>query len=424
MRDRLKDKLLHKGIRIEMMLFLILVAVVALGNNMGDAVYSNYFKEVYNVSATQRAFIEFPRELPGLLCALVIGALSFLGDVKTVVVAQILSCIGLIALGLFTPSFGIMLIFVFINSLGKHIFIPLLDSLGMGLAEPDRVGQRMGQYGSIKTLVGFLAGILVFFGFRSGAFSFASETKWIFIAGASVFGIATIVSLLLVKYTRGMPISGGSKKFRLVFRYRYRYYYVLTILHGFQKQIAFVFSAWVIVDLLLKGADIISLLTIIGSFLGIFFLRLVGKLMDKLGIRFMLFTEGVLFILLYTAFGFVVWYISENAVSGAGWSVLLVYALFVLDRLTMQLAMIKSVYLRSVAYDKSEITSVLSTGTSLDHIVTILAAQLSGFIWTQFGPQYVFFAAAFLSLGNLFVAWRAKPDDGVEAKALAEANAE
>ena len=67
-------------------------------------------------------------------------------------------------------------------------------------------------------------------------------------------------------------------------------------------------------------------------------------------------------------------------------------------------------HLRSIAYDKSEITSILSTGTSLDHIVAILAAQLSGFIWTQFGPPYVFFMAAILSLGNLFVAWRVKPD--------------
>ena len=40
----LKNKLLNKGIRIEMMLFFILIAVVALGNNMGDSVFSNYFK--------------------------------------------------------------------------------------------------------------------------------------------------------------------------------------------------------------------------------------------------------------------------------------------------------------------------------------------------------------------------------------------
>ena len=410
MREKIKDRLLRKGIRIEMLLFFVLISVVALGNNMGDSVFSNYFKEVYNVTASQRAFIEFPRELPGLLCALIIGGLSFLGDIKTVVVTQILACIGLMALGLFTPTFGIMLIFLFTNSLGMHLFMPLSDSIGMSLAEPDKVGQRMGQYGSIKTLVGFFAGIVVFFGFRSGAFSFTSDIKWIFIVGTGIFAVAIIVSVFLVKYTKGMSISGGKKKFRLVFRYRYRFYYILTILHGVQKQIAFVFGSWVIVDLLLKGADIMSLLTIVSSFIGIFFLRLVGKAMDKYGIRFMLYTEALLFIFVYTIYGFVVWYIAENAISGAGWSVLLVYALFIMDRLSMQLSIVKSVYLRSIAYDKSEITSILSTGTSLDHIVAILAAQLSGFIWTQFGPQYVFFMAAILSLGNLFVAWRVKPD--------------
>ena len=143
MGDKLKKRLLDKGIRIEMLLFLILIAVVALGNNMGDSVFSNYFKEVYNVTASQRAFIEFPRELPGLLCALVIGSLSFLGDIKTVVLTQILACVGLMALGLFTPSFGIMLIFLFTNSLGMHLFMPLSDSIGMSLAEPDKVGHRM-----------------------------------------------------------------------------------------------------------------------------------------------------------------------------------------------------------------------------------------------------------------------------------------
>ena len=95
----------------------------------------------------------------------------------------------------------------------------------------------------------FLAGIIVFFGFRTGSFSFSSDIKWIFVLGACIFAVATVVSLFLVKYTKGMSISGGNK-FRLVFRYRYRYYYILTILHGVQKQIAYVFGSWVIVDLL------------------------------------------------------------------------------------------------------------------------------------------------------------------------------
>ncbi|NLW70620.1 MAG: MFS transporter, partial [Eubacteriaceae bacterium] len=41
-----------------------------------------------------------------------------------------------------------------------------------------------------------------------------------------------------------------------------------------------------------------------------------------------------------------------------------------------------------------------------DHVVAIISAQLSGLIWKYFGPQWVFFMAAFFSLGNLFVACR------------------
>ena len=68
MGDKLKKRLLDKGIRIEMLLFLILIAVVALGNNMGDSVFSNYFKEVYNVTASQRAFINFRENFGPAMC--------------------------------------------------------------------------------------------------------------------------------------------------------------------------------------------------------------------------------------------------------------------------------------------------------------------------------------------------------------------
>ena len=73
---------------------------------------------------------------------------------------------GLLALALLTPSFGVMLIFLFINSMGMHLFMPLGDSIGMSIAEPDQVGHRIGQYASVKTAMGFAAGLLVFFGFR------------------------------------------------------------------------------------------------------------------------------------------------------------------------------------------------------------------------------------------------------------------
>jgi hypothetical protein len=52
--------------------------------------FKMYYKKVYYVTAFQRGFIEFPRELPGLLCVLVIGTLGFLGDLKVAFIAPLL----------------------------------------------------------------------------------------------------------------------------------------------------------------------------------------------------------------------------------------------------------------------------------------------------------------------------------------------
>lgn len=400
-------------IRREMLLFFIMISAAALGNGLSDSVYSNYFKEAYNVTATQRALIEIPRELPGLLCALIIASLSMLGDVKISLIAQVLACAGLTALGLFTPSYGVMLIFLFINSMGMHLFMPLSDSIGMALAEPGQVGRRIGQYASLKMMFGLAAGLTVFFGFRFSWFSFHTPVNLLFLLGAGAFVIAILAAALLVRHeAASKPVR---RRTRLVFRRQYRWFYLLTMLHGVQKQIAYVFGAWVIVDLLLKGADIMSLLLIATSFISIFFMRGIGRWIDRYGIRRMMFLDAFTFIFIYIIYGFVVWGITARVLPDAGWPVLFIYALFVLDRLSMQIGVVKSVYLRQIAVTKEEITNVLSTGISLDHIVSILAAQLSGLVWTFLGPQWVFFLAAFFSLGNLFVATQVRRDTDAQS---------
>ncbi len=403
--------------RKDLLLYFVMISAVALGNGLSDSVYSNYFKETYRVTAMQRAFIEFPRELPGLLCALAISALSLLGDAKTAFIAQVSACAGLTALGLFTPSFGVMLIFLFVNSMGMHLFLPLSDSMGMALAEPGQLGRRVGQYYSLKMTFGFVAGLTVFFGFRFGAFSFHTGHNLLFLLGASAFFIAAVAAALLVK--QGSTAACRLERTRLVLRKRYAFYYLLTMLNGVQKQIAIVFGSWVIVDLLLKKADVMSLLLITASFISIFFMRAIGRWIDRFGVKRMLYVDALTFIFVYVAYGFVVWGIVGGALPGAGWPVFLIYALFVLDRLSMQVGVVKSVYLRSIALSQAEVTATLSMGTSLDHAVSILAAQFSGFIWTFWGPQWVFFMAAFFSLGNLLVAWRVRIGSPGPAEAAA-----
>lgn len=389
-------------------MFIILISAVALANGLSDGVYSNYFKEVYRVSSIQRGFIEFPRELPGLLCAVVIGLIGFLGDLRVALIAQILGAVGVTLLGLFTPSFGIMLIFLFINSMGMHLFMPLSDSIGMSLAEPDQVGKRMGQFSSVRAAFSLIAALLVFFGFRFGIFSFNTKIKWIFIVAAAAFLCAIIMASIMIN--RLKPTKAKRTRTKLVLRKQYRYYYLLTILKGVQKQIAFVYGTWVIVDLLSKKADTTALLTITFTFISIFFLSKLGKWLDHFGIKAMMYFDALTFIIIYIIYGFVVWGIVEGVLPDHGWSVWFIYLLFICDRLSMQIGMVNSIYLRSVAWDHEEVTSTLSMGISLDHFVSILAAMAGGFIWANWGSQWVFFLAAAFSLGNLFVAWRVQPE--------------
>lgn len=404
-----------KQMRPGVFLFFVLVAAVALGNGLSDGVYSNYFKEVYQISAFQRGLIEFPRELPGLLCAVVIGALSFLGDLKTAFIAQILSIIGVTILGLFTPTFAVMLIFLFINSMGMHMFMPLQDAIGMSLAEPNQVGKRMGQFFSTRAAFNLVAALLVFFGFRYGFFSFATSVKWIFLVSAMAFAFASVITLIMIR-----RVSSTKKVFRtnkLVIHKQYRYFYMLTILHGVQKQVAYVYGTWVIVDLLLKKADTLALLAITVGFISIFFLNIIGHWMDKYGIKRMMYVDALTFIGVYIIYGFVVWGITSKVLPSTGWSIWIVYLLFVLDRLSMQIGMVKSIYLRSIAFNEQDVVSTLSMGISLDHMVSIVAAIAGGFVWSVWGSQWVFFFAAFFSLGNLYVAYKVQPE---KEKALAE----
>lgn len=270
----------------------------------------------------------------------------------------------------------------------------------------------MGQYSSVRSAFGLLAALLVFFGFRLGFFSFQPAVKWIFIVSAAFFLFGVVVAFTMVRKVR--PVKTKPKKLKLVLRKQYKYYYLLAILHGVQKQIAYVYGTWLIVDLLLKKADTIALLSIVIGFVSIFFMNLIGRWMDRFGLKKMMFIEAFAFIFVYILYGFVAWVITSRLYPTHGLAVGVVYLLFIIDRLSMQMGMVRSVYLRSIAWDEEEVTATLSTGVSLDHVVSILAAIAGGFIWTQWGSHWVFFLAAVFSLGNLYVAIRVQPEDEKE----------
>ncbi|MCL1906096.1 MAG: MFS transporter [Clostridiales bacterium] len=383
------------------LIFTVITALTGLGMGLSDTVFPNYFKDAYNTDAFQRGLIEFPRETPGLISVFVMSLLASLGDIRISVLAQILCIAGLTALGFLTPDFGVMLIFLFLFSMGQHIFMPLTDSIGMSLAQDGGYGSVMGRFKGVYTAFTMVAGILVFVGFKAGWFSFTSRVKSIFILAAVIFAVIFVLLLYMWRIT---DKKTARQRSRLIIRKEYGIFYLLSMLFGARKQIMLVYGPWVLIDLLGFGVDTMAILAIAGAAAGIFFMPAVGRWIDRYGTARIMIVEAAAFFLVYIAYGVLSSGLYLGWLAAAGMPVAAAFAINMADRMTIQFGMVRSVYMRSVAFSPQEVTPTLSLGMSLDHVLSILSAILCGWLWKSLGPQYVFVFAALLSVGNMLVA--------------------
>lgn len=394
------------------MFYLAILAFAALAAGLSDAVFSNYFKDAYNVTALQRGLIELPRELPGVLVVILISFLTAFSNVRVAMIAQVLAIFGLLWLGFLTPPFSIMLVFLFINSVGGHLWYPLQDSIGMALIRDDsNAGRTIGKFKGVSMAFSLLAAVIVFIGFRFGFMSFTTPIKAVFLIAAGFLLITLILLGALDKHLAAPALASGEKpvkKVRFVFRREYKYYYLLAVVFGVQKQIMFVYAPWVLIDLLGSKTDTIALLSMIGALVGIFFIPALGRWIDRFGIKKLLYVDAFSFIAVYIAYGVLSAGFATGWLSRTGLPMILTFTLFIIDRMSMQMGIIRSLYLRTIALTPDDIAPTLTTGLSIDHVIAIACAALGGLVWTVWGPQYIFFLAAVLSLINYFVAVKVK----------------
>lgn len=386
-----------------MALYMVAISCIAIGLGLGDSIMANYFDEAYHATVEQRAFIEFPREIPGILAIVVIAWLSRIGDVRLAVLSQVLSAFGIFYLAFHTPSFAGMCVMLFVFSMGTHIYLSLQDSLAITLLSQNSTENTGRSLGNIKgwiTACSLPPAAMVFFGFRTGVFSFTTPVKLSFVLAGVCAVLAAILLALLVNDTK--QIDRVQPK--LVIRKKYIYYYILAIMNGAQKQIILVFAPWVIIQILGKGADTIALLLMISAVCGMFFLPFLGRCLDKYGLRAMFYADALSYIGVYLFFAFMVYGVYVGNFSTTGWAAFVICCTYVLDRMSSQMTFIRSIYLNQIAIDKAEVTATLSFGIALDHIVAIICACFSAYIWTQFGPHMIFIFAASLSLVNLVIA--------------------
>lgn len=376
----------------ELILFATAALVLGMAFSMFDATFNNFLNDKFTLTGFQRSFLEFPRELPGFLVVFVSAALWFLCSRRLGMVAMILSAVGAVLIGFASTSYGVMIVWLFIFSMGNHLYMPIASTVGMELAREGQDGRRLGQLNAIRNFAVILGSFSVVLGFKYLGFTFQHT----FAISAVLLSVAAVL-LFMMK-----PEPVVEKRGFLQLHNEYRLYYILNVLSGARKQLFITFAPWVLVNVLGQSTAIMATLFTIGGVIGILFQPLLGWAIDKLGERIVLASEAVVLVFVCLGYGFAKFIFPEDI------AFLVVCACFLIDQMIFSVSMARATYMKKIAIQSDHIQPALTAAVTIDHVFSITAALVGGVIWSVFGFQYVFLLGVVIAVINFFTALRVR----------------
>jgi predicted MFS family arabinose efflux permease len=376
----------------ELKIFALATIAMGMGYNIYDSTFNNYINSLFHLTGFQRSFLEIPREIPGLLTVFLSALLWFLCSRRMGVLAMILGAIGSLLVGFVAPTYAVLTIWVFIYSVGSHLFLPLQSAIGMELAEENKVGQRLGQLNSLRNLAAIFGSFLVFLGFKY--FNFTFQTT--FVLTAVILGVAAVLM-----FTMKPNVTRPPRTFFKLHR-EYSLYYLLAILYGSRKQIFLTFGPWVLVTVFDQPTQVMATLLMVGGIIGILFQPALGWMIDHLGEKKVIQAEAFLLVFVCLGYGFSGFLFSKTV------ALYITFICFLLDQMLMSVNMARATYMKKIAVDPADIQPALTVAVTIDHVFSISIALLGGLIWNAYGFQYVFLVGTVIAAVNFFTASRIK----------------
>jgi len=383
-------------------LFMMAGMFGGIAGGINSSIFNNYLSNFFltdpRTSEQIRGFLEVPRELPGFCIVVILALLNFLGDVRIAMFGMIAAGLGLFGLGLLTPTFTFLIIWMMMFSLGTHMTMPVSPSIGMSLSKREQYGARLGRssaYGLYGMIVAYVFVFLVF-GFTNNSNQYSNRlTYQIAFIIASVF--YAFAAILIGMMKKGKP---ETRKIKFVFRKRYTLYYVLAIISGARNQIFMTFAPWVLIKEFNLGPQMFAILGMIVAIVSIGTRKLVGRLIDSRGERFVLTMEAIFLFVICLGYAF------SKDIFSFGVAAVIIAACYVIDLSTSVVEMARSTYVRKIVIDPADLTPTLSTGTSLQHVASMLIPVFGGLLWAAVGYKWVFVGAGVIALLNLILSRR------------------
>ena len=388
----------------ELKLFTVAMMAMGVSYSLFDSIYNNYMNDRFALSGFERSILEFPRELPGFLVVFVSALLWFLCSRRLGSLTMALGMVGALLIGFASSSYALMLIWLFVYSMGQHMFMPLSSTIGMELAHEGHVGRRLGQLNALRNLAAIGGSLIVIVGFRYLNLTYEAT----FVLVAVGLGLAAYLMYSMERQQTQRP-----GRFLQLHR-EYRLYYLLAVLFGSRKQLFMTFAPWVLVTVYHQPPETLATLLLIGGVIGILFQPILGRAIDQLGERFVLASEAVLLVVVCLGYGFGGVLFSEHV------AFLVACTCYLLDQMLMSVGMARSTYMKKIARQPADIQPALTAAVTIDHVFSISVALLGGLVWSVYGYQYVFFMGMVIAAVNFVVALQVRIPPATELPALQE----
>ncbi|MBR5529727.1 MAG: MFS transporter [Oscillospiraceae bacterium] len=383
-RNTLKDTFLA-GTPFKYFLVSVLLAGLAFGLNRG--MLDNYLAEVIHMGEMDKGITEFFRELPGVALIFILAAFYMLSAEAVFKIGALVMMIGMAMHSLLPPDKVLITIAICTFSLGEHLQLGMKSAISLQYARPGKGGEAQGvqnAYNQIGTLIGYLV-IVAAFTLIPGK----QPYSWFYALGAVLLGVSALMNTKLKSKS-----TVDSHKRRFYFHKKYIKYYMLEMFYGARKQVFITFAPFALVRFYGASTATVSLLFAISAVACFLLAPLIGKIIDKLGYKFVMVADTIVLVFVCLMYGF------AHRIFGMEVAFIVCCINYILDAVISMASMASNVYVQKLSDNDEEMKATISTGVSINHVISVLIALFGGWIWQTLGIETLFIVSAILGLCN------------------------
>ena len=375
--------------------FFFSILLWGIGVGCFAAALNNFLSDVYSMNSIERGYLEFFRELPGLALVFMLAILHKVSDWKILRIGTAISMVG--AGLLLIPANKIFVIaFIMIWSLGEHLVMPIRAGIAMQVANKGCEGKSLGYLTSIMNFGAVSGSLIVAAIFYVGTVYFKQSDIFLFNFLWCIILILMLISIFST-FTKEAP-QLSSKRPRLYFNKKFNKFYALELFYGARKQIFLTFAPYVLIKEYNFSTAQMAFLLGVCAFINVFAAPAIGKLTDKWGYRNTLVWDTVILFFVCILYGY------AGKIFPINIAVIVLCLNFVLDAVLSTTSLATNIYVKTLATNQDELTSTLSTGISINHLISIIAAPVGGYIWIKFGVEYLFAFSGVMAIANTLFA--------------------